>query len=94
MNLDSIDIKIINEMYDEELINKIDKDNVMKIYNYLIKKGIYYAKDIFIEYLDLFLIDCDEFINKFEKVIKKLGSNYVDILGEDSSILEEFYSDN
>jgi len=91
MIFDDIDMKVINEMYNKDLIDGLNKDNVMEIYKYLIGKGIYYAKDLFIEYLDLFLIDSDVFINKFDKIIEKLGSNYVDIIGEDSSILMEMY---
>ncbi len=91
MIFDDIDMKVINEMYNKDLIDRLNKDNVMEIYKYLIGKGIYYAKDLFIEYLDLFLIDSDVFINKFDKIIEKLGSNYVDIIGEDSSILMEMY---
>ena len=66
-------------------------DNVNKIYSYLIDKGIYYAKDMFIEYLELFLMDSEEFINRFDALIKKIGNNYVEAVGEDDSLMEEMY---
>ena len=91
MQLDNIDIQNLNEMYDKDFINKFDINNINTIYNYLIDKGIYYAKDIFVENFELFLLDSNNFINKFDKLIEKLGPNYIEIIGEDSSVLEELY---
>ena len=67
MNLDEIDIKILKENFDENLISQIDLDNTAKIFKYLEDNGIYYAKDLFLTSLDLFLYPLDEFIKKFEK---------------------------
>ena len=66
MNLDEIDIKILRENFDEKLITQIDIDNVSKIFNYLEDNGIYYAKDLFLTSLDLFLYPLDNFIKKFD----------------------------
>ena len=92
MMLDDIDIKVLNENFDKEMINKLEEENVAKIYNYLVSNGVYYAKDIFISSLDLFLWPSDEFIEKFEKLKKELGSDYINLLGEDSSLIEIMYS--
>ena len=73
MNLDEMDIKILKENFDEELIKEIDSNNVSKIYNYLNNNGIYYAKDLFLISLDLFLLPYEDFINKFENLKRKLG---------------------
>ena len=91
LELDKIDIDNIEEMYNRDIIHKLDMDNVNKIYSYLINKGIYYAKDMFIENLELFLLDSDVFIERFNDIIDNIGSNYVDVIGEDSSILENMY---
>ena len=91
MQLDEIDIKIIKENFDEDIIKQLNEDNVVKIYNYLINGGIYYAKDIFISQLDLFLLDYDLFVEKFEKLKTKLGTNYVEILGEDCDAINSMY---
>ena len=91
LKLDNSDMMDLEEMYGSDLINKLDMDNVNKIYDYLINKGIYYAKDIFVERLELFLLDSSEFIDRFDSLIKNIGDNYVDIIGENSSLLEEMY---
>lgn len=91
MILDDIDIKVLNENFDEEMISQVDSLNAAKIYNYLINEGVYYAKDIFLSSLDLFLLSSEEFIKKFEMLKEKLGENYIDKLGEDSSLIEIMY---
>lgn len=91
MNLDEIDIKILKENFDENLIKQIDSDNVLKILKYLENNGIYYAKDLFLTSLDLFLYPLDVFIRKFEILKEKIGEDYINKLGEDSSLIEIMY---
>lgn len=91
MNLDEIDIKILRENFDEKLITQIDIDNVSKIFNYLEDNGIYYAKDLFLTSLDLFLYPLDNFIKKFEILKEKLGDDFANKLSEDSSLIEIMY---
>ena len=91
MNLDEIDIKILKENFGEELITQIDTDNVSKIFKYLENNGIYYAKDLFLTSLDLFLYPLDVFIRKFEILKEKIGEDYINKLGEDSSLIEIMY---
>jgi phospholipid N-methyltransferase len=93
MELDEIDIKVLRENFDDETISEIDRENVSKIMKYLIDNGVYYAKDLFISSLDLFLLPSDNFIEQFEKLKTKLGSNYVEELGEDTSLIELMYED-
>ena len=91
MILDDIDIKILKENFDEELISQIDADNITKILNYLNRNGIYYAKDLLLNSLDLFLYPSEIFIKKFERLKDVLGIDFVDKLGEDSSLIEIMY---
>ena len=93
MELDDIDIKVLRENFDDETISEIDSENVSKIMKYLKDNGVYYAKDLFISSLDLFLLPLDNFIDQFEKLKTKLGSNYVEELGEDTSLIELMYED-
>ena len=91
MILDNLDIKILKENFDEETISKIDIDNVSKIWLYLKENGIYYAKDLILTSLDLFLLPSEQFISQFEKLKDKLGKDYIDKLGEDTSLIELMY---
>lgn len=93
MRLDDLDLEILRENFDDETISKIDINNVYKIFKYLEENDIYYAKDLFISSLDLFLMPLEEFIFHFEKLKNKLGENYAFKLGEDSSLIEFMYED-
>lgn len=93
MLLDDLDIKLLKENFDEETINSMDIDNISNIYLYLKENGIYYAKDLIITSLDLFLLPSEEFIKQFEKLKMKLGKDYVNKLGEDASLIELMYED-
>lgn len=93
MNFDEMDIKLLIENFDDDMIKEINMNNVVKIFKYLDNNGIYYAKDLFLVSLDLFLLPCDEFINRFESLKSKLGKNYIDKLGEDVSLIEIMYED-
>ena len=92
MQLDEIDIKILKENFDDDIIKQLDYENVSKIYNYLSTSGIYYAKDIFISQVDLFLLDYDTFVEKFEKLKQKIGDKYIELLAEDSSLIDIMYN--
>ena len=91
MIFDDIDIKILNENFDEDIIKQIDSNNVNRIFEYLKDNDIYYYKDLFLNSLDLFLLPYDSFISKFERLKKELGSDYVNKLAEDSSLIETIY---
>lgn len=91
MNIDELDIMVLKENFDDDMINSIDINNVSKICEYLKDNNIYYAKDLFLSNFDLFLLPFDIFIKKFEVLKEKLGSDYVDKLGCDSSFIEIMY---
>jgi hypothetical protein len=93
INFDNIDLKILKENFDDEMISKIDSTNVSKIFEYLKQNNIYYAKDLFLSSLDLFLLPADQFIKQFEKLKMKLGTDYVEKLGNDMSNIEIMYED-
>ena len=88
-----INIKILNENFDEDLIKQIDLENVYKIFSYLKRSGVYYAEDLFYNSLDLFLYPYEVFIKKFEHLKKVLGNEFVDKLGNDTSLIEIMYED-
>lgn len=85
------DIKILKENFDEDMIKELDMENVKIIIDYLLRNKVYYAKDLLLNSLDLFLLDSNIFIEKFENLKMKLGANYVDKLGEDMSLIELMY---
>ena len=93
MSFDEIDLKILLENFDEETISRLDYTNLQSIMVYLNKNGIYYAKDLLISSLGLFLLPADTFIKQFEKLKAKLGNNYVEKLACDEGLIETMYED-
>ena len=91
MQLDSLDIKVLRENFSDQEIVKMDALNISKIFRYLQENNVYYAKDLLLSSLDLFLLPVEDFINKFEKLKTRLGTDFVDKLGEDSSLIEIMY---
>ena len=93
VDFDDIDIMVLKENFDDEFINDLDIENASKILKYLSDNGIYYAKDLFLSSFDLFLLPSEIFIKKFENLKNKLGKDYINLLGEDSSLIEIMYED-
>ena len=91
IGIDEIDIKILKENFSEDLIKQVDAENVYKILSYLNRNGVYYAKDLFLDSLDLFLYPCETFVKKFEHLKEVLGNEFVDKLGKDASLIEIMY---
>ena len=91
ITFDELDIKILRENFEDELIKQINLNNVAKIFMYLNDNDIFYAKDLFLSSMDLFLLPCDEFKRRFDNLKTKLGVNYVEELGEDTSKIELMY---
>ena len=68
--LDEEALNNIIETYDNELLLKLDTNNIISIINYLKNNNIDYIEDILSLYTDLFILDVNDFINRFE-ILKK-----------------------
>lgn len=88
MNSDSVE-ELINK-YEPEVFQNIDMNNVDKIIEYLDSENVDYIDELLRDYLDLFLIDLDEFKIRFNKLKQTYGENVVDMIAEDLSILDNF----
>ena len=82
------EIRNIVDTFDSELVKKINVDNLSKIYKYLLNNGIYFVKDLVVDYLDMFINDYEDFKTKFEELKNSLGSNYIEVLENDSTLWE------
>lgn len=87
LSLNNNDTKILRENFSDEQIVKLNTDNVNAIYNFLENEGVYFAKDIFLYYMNLFLYPIETFIDRFKKLEMENGDNYVEILAKDISLL-------
>lgn len=87
----NIDFDNIRDTYGDDVILSIrdNIDDVNENIDYLKELKFIDVEDIFERYALLFLDAPSDFKEKFDKLINKLGSDYVDIIENDLSILEE-----
>lgn len=76
----SVDFDKISEIYGEEVLRKMQEnmDEVIKNVNYMYMLEFNDVEDIFEREILLFLYDHDTFKDKLNKLIYKLGLNYVE----------------
>ena len=86
-----IDFRKIEQIYGIEMIEEI-RDNLRDVntnVNYLLKIGFNDVEDIFERYAPIFICSNKEFKDKINNLVNKLGIDYVSIIENDLSILEE-----
>lgn len=83
----------IIEKYSIGVIKNVNKDNMCKIIDFLQKEQCDFIEDIITDYLDLFVIDYDNFIIKYQILNKKYSNSYLKCVKEDMNFLEEFFFD-
>lgn len=91
-----LDYDNLIELYQNYAIDylaNIDEFNFSKVYDLFRKYKFNYIEDIIIKYLDVFEMNYRVVYDKINKLIKVLGTNYVDIIGEDMSYLEYIIRD-
>ena len=71
-----------------EQIKENSEEVVLNI-NYLIKIGFEDTNDIFERYPIIFICEHKDFKKKIDRLITRLGFNYVEILENDMSLWEE-----
>lgn len=87
--LSSNKLKLFYELYDNDYIDSIDKDNFIEIYNIFKKYNFYYMEDIIYKYLEIFTMDSDKVERGIINLKNILGDNYVYIIGEDLRLLKK-----
>lgn len=80
--------EILNK-YEPTVLKNLDENNMNKIIDYLLSEKVNYIDELLMNYLDIFLIDIDEFKNRFNNLKIKYGNNLVDLIKIDLNILEE-----
>lgn len=74
--------------YDINYLKNINEDNFKNIYNLFMEYKFDYIEDIILKYLEIFEIEYRIVEKKLNNLIKALGPNYIDIIGEDMTYLE------
>lgn len=76
------------KQFESTVFTNLDKENYIKILNFLSIEAPDFIEDIVNNYLDLFLINHEEFINKYNKLKEIYGNNFLEL---DISLLEQIY---
>ena len=87
------DIEELYDNYDVNVLNNIDRDNFDKIYNLFKEYKFDFIEDIILKYFDIFILEYKNVDNKLNRLVKALGENYIDIIGNDMSYLEYIVRD-
>lgn len=82
-------LDIIYSNYDEEYINGLDENNFREVYKIFKKYYFYFIDDIILNYLEIFEMDADDVNDKIMALKNRLGDNFVYIIGNDMSYLDE-----
>lgn len=86
-----MDIEEIIEKYEKSVLINIDKENVIKIIEFLKCQNCDFLEDIIENYLDLFTFDFNDFVFKFNKLNKKYNEKFLEEASFDMNKFEEFY---
>ena len=85
-----MNIENLIEKFEISILTKIEKENFKKIITFLVEEKVDYIDELIENYLDLFIIDYDEFKMRFNKLKEYYGDNLVELISENMNILEEF----
>lgn len=81
------------EKYSNSLYKNFDKDNMIKIIDFLIDMGCFYVDSLLEDYLDLFIIEYDNFVCKYNELNLKYDNNFLEFVADDMNLLEEFFDE-
>ncbi|MBR3162437.1 MAG: hypothetical protein IKF19_06890 [Bacilli bacterium] len=79
------------DKYNDNVIKNIDKNNLKKIVKFLQENNCEYIDDILSDYLDLFMLNYEEFVNKYRALNNKYENKFLEKASENMNLLEEFY---
>lgn len=87
----NINFEKINKIYGTDMLDSIrnNLDEVNRNIKYLYKIGIEDLEEVFERNAPIFICDNKEFVMKVNKLVGRLGNEYVEILGEN----EEYWSE-
>lgn len=84
------DAKLLDK-YSKSTISNLKMDNMKMIVNYLESIGCNFIEDIIEDYLDIFIIDFQEFKRKFDLLNEKYHHKYLKMISSNMNYLEEMF---
>ena len=81
-------LKLLYSTYESEYIEGLNKDNFIKVYELFREYKFYFIDDIILNYLEIFELKPTRVEIKILELNKKLGNDFVYIIGNDLRYLE------
>lgn len=77
--------------YSNSVVKNFNKENSLKILEFLNNNSCDFMDDVCENYLDLLGFDYEVFKYKYNKLNKKYDNKFLSLAGDDMNLLEEFY---
>lgn len=87
--LDNFYSNLVYDNYDSSYLETLDERNFVDVYNVFNKYNFYFINDIILNYIELFELDSKQVENGILKLREKLGNDFVYIIGNDMTYLDE-----
>ena len=92
--VDNIYLDMIYSNYNNDYLNNLDEENFKEIYDLFKKYNFYFINDIILNYLEIFEMSYDDVDNGIISLKEKLGDNFVYIIGNNMTYLDEILTIN
>ncbi|MFV0249542.1 MAG: hypothetical protein ACK5HP_00670 [Bacilli bacterium] len=86
------DINEILQKFSEDIVKNINIKNVEQIIVFLQTNNCDYCEELLEDYLDLFIIEIDEFKLKFKTLNSKYNNSFLEYAKNDMNLFEKFYN--
>ena len=87
-------LDMIYSNYNNDYLDSLDENNFIEIYNLFKKYNFYFINDIILNYLEIFEMSYEDVDIGINVLKSKLGDNFVYIIGNDMTYLDEIISIN
>ena len=87
--LNELDYRLLLNKYDFDYLKSIDYCNFMEVYIFLENRNVYFINDLLIHYLEIFTLDFVIVEKAFNALFKKYGDDYISIIGNNMSLLDD-----
>lgn len=88
-----MNIEEILDKYSDSINEKLNLENIAKIIYFLKEKNCTYIKDILEDYMDIFTIEYDVFVSRFNHLDEKYNNRYINICNVNMNHLEELFNE-
>ena len=87
--LNELDYRLLLNKYDFDYLKSIDYCNFMEVYIFLENRNVYFINDLLIHYLEIFTLDFVIVEKAFNALFNKYGDDYISIIGNNMSLLDD-----